>query len=186
MAASGAPMLKAYVSREAVEACVDWGSLRAGPLRRRRYVGYVDPSGGRPTVSPSALPTSEDEHRHARCRARDQAAILARGVVSEFAELCKRYRITKITGDHYAGEWPREQFAKRGIKYEPSEHPKGTLSGLLAADQLGQGAAARQQAVGQSVGRPGEQHGSRRQRQHRPCSRRPRRRGQCRSRAHCC
>ena len=49
------------------------------------------------------------------------------GVVSEFADLCKSYRISKITGDRYAGEWPREQFAKRGIKYEPSEHPKGTL-----------------------------------------------------------
>jgi hypothetical protein len=48
-------------------------------------------------------------------------------VVAEFADLLKRYRITKVKGDRYAGEWPREQFAKRGIKYEPSLDPKGTL-----------------------------------------------------------
>ena len=49
------------------------------------------------------------------------------GVVSEFADLLKTYRITKVSGDRYAGEWPREQFAKRGIKYEPSQDSKGTL-----------------------------------------------------------
>jgi hypothetical protein len=49
------------------------------------------------------------------------------GVVQEFADLLKSYKITKVKGDRYAGEWPREQFAKRGIKYEPCGDPKGTL-----------------------------------------------------------
>ena len=49
------------------------------------------------------------------------------GVVTEFADLLKSYRITKVRGDRYAGEWPREQFAKRGIKYEVAHDPKGTL-----------------------------------------------------------
>ena len=29
--------------------------------------------------------------------------------------------VTRITGDRYAGEWPREQFRKRGLSYEPVE-----------------------------------------------------------------
>jgi hypothetical protein len=32
-----------------------------------------------------------------------------------------------IVGDRYAGEWPVEQFAKFGIRYEPSAKPKSNL-----------------------------------------------------------
>ena len=32
-----------------------------------------------------------------------------------------------LTGDRYAGEWPREQFRKHGIAYEISEKPKSDL-----------------------------------------------------------
>jgi hypothetical protein len=48
-------------------------------------------------------------------------------VVDEFAGLLKSYHVTKIQGDRYAGEWPREQFKKRGISYEPCEPPKSDL-----------------------------------------------------------
>ena len=48
-------------------------------------------------------------------------------VVDEFATLLKRYRIVKVTGDRYAGEWPREQFRKLGISYEPAAKPKSDL-----------------------------------------------------------
>ena len=41
--------------------------------------------------------------------------------------LLKRYRIVKVTGDRYAGEWPREQFRKLGISYEPAAKPKSDL-----------------------------------------------------------
>jgi hypothetical protein len=39
----------------------------------------------------------------------------------------KDYRVTSIIGDRYAGEWPREQFGKFGITYEPSAAPKSDL-----------------------------------------------------------
>ena len=48
-------------------------------------------------------------------------------MVAEFADLLKHYRVTTIKGDRYAGEWVREPFYRRGIKYEPSEDPKGIL-----------------------------------------------------------
>ncbi|HUU25506.1 MAG TPA: hypothetical protein VMW68_08105 [Methyloceanibacter sp.] len=38
-------------------------------------------------------------------------------MVDEFAEVCRRYRVVRVYGDRYAGEWPREQFAKRSINY---------------------------------------------------------------------
>ena len=45
-------------------------------------------------------------------------------VVERFAETLKAYGVTKVTGDRYAGEWPREQFAKHGITYATSEKSK--------------------------------------------------------------
>ena len=32
-----------------------------------------------------------------------------------------------MTGDRYAGEWPRQAFRKRGIEYGPSEQNKSAL-----------------------------------------------------------
>src|SRR5690242_21313149 len=49
------------------------------------------------------------------------------GVASEFADVLKSYAITAVKGDRYAGEWPREQFRKHGIRYEPSEDPKSNM-----------------------------------------------------------
>ena len=48
-------------------------------------------------------------------------------VVAEFSELLAVYRVTKVVGDRYAGEWPRERFRHRGIAYEASEKSKSDL-----------------------------------------------------------
>jgi hypothetical protein len=48
-------------------------------------------------------------------------------VIAEFAALCQRYRIHLVIGDRYAGEFPREGFAKFSIRYEPSAKPKSDL-----------------------------------------------------------
>jgi hypothetical protein len=48
-------------------------------------------------------------------------------VIDGFADLLKSYRVSKVVGDRYAGEFPRELFRKRGIQYECSEKPKSDL-----------------------------------------------------------
>jgi hypothetical protein len=49
------------------------------------------------------------------------------GIVKEFCQMLKAYRISEVTGDKYAGEWPREQFRKYGIEYQTSEYTKSEL-----------------------------------------------------------
>jgi hypothetical protein len=51
----------------------------------------------------------------------------AEEVVGEFATQLRRYRIRKVTGDRYAGEWPAERFRKQGITYTPSEKAKSAI-----------------------------------------------------------
>jgi hypothetical protein len=39
-------------------------------------------------------------------------------VTEEYSHLLKSYGVTSISGDRYAGDWPREQFSKFGITYD--------------------------------------------------------------------
>ena len=48
-------------------------------------------------------------------------------VVGEFAAFLASYRVTSISGDRYAGEWPKERFRDHGIGYEPAQKPKSDL-----------------------------------------------------------
>jgi hypothetical protein len=47
--------------------------------------------------------------------------------VSDFAALLKTYGVTTVTGDRYAGEWPRERFRKEGITYDVADRPRSDL-----------------------------------------------------------
>jgi hypothetical protein len=42
-------------------------------------------------------------------------------VTEEYAKLIRQYRCTTVYGDRYGGEWPREQFRKHGVNYEPAD-----------------------------------------------------------------
>ena len=48
-------------------------------------------------------------------------------VVEEFCDSLKQYRVSKVSGDNYAGEWPKEQFRKFGVNYEKSARSKSEL-----------------------------------------------------------
>jgi len=40
--------------------------------------------------------------------------------VEDFSTLLGQYRVTKVCGDRYAGEWPRERLRAHGVNYEPA------------------------------------------------------------------
>jgi len=49
--------------------------------------------------------------------------------VAECATLLKRYRISRVVGDHYAGAWPVARFAAHAITFEQSARPKSAIYG---------------------------------------------------------
>jgi hypothetical protein len=120
--------LEAFVSIEAVEACV--GDYREmAPSADQRYFAFVDPSGGSSDSFTLAIGHKEssdksiviDAVREVRPPFSPEAAI------AELAALCRTYRIYLVTGDRYGGEFPREGFAKCSIRYELSAKPKSDL-----------------------------------------------------------
>jgi len=51
--------------------------------------------------------------------------------VEEFCELLKLYGVSKVIGDRYGGQWPRERFRAHGAQYEPSERSKSEIYASL-------------------------------------------------------
>ena len=121
--------IEGFVSLEVVEACVS-GYHEIGPRSDVTYRGFIDPSGGSEDSMTLAIahktPKPEemiviDVIREARPPFSPEA------VVDEFAALCKLYRITKITGDHFGGEFVKEPFRRHGLSYELAKQPKSDL-----------------------------------------------------------
>ena len=48
-------------------------------------------------------------------------------MIHDFAALLKSYRVSRVAGDRYAGEFPRELFRKHGIGYEWAKQTKSEL-----------------------------------------------------------
>jgi hypothetical protein len=49
----------------------------------------------------------------------------------KFVAALKDYRITKVVGDRFGGEWPRERFRIHGINYECADMAKTDLYQVL-------------------------------------------------------
>ena len=64
-------------------------------------------------------------------------------VTLEFAQLLKSYKVTKIQGDRYAGEWPADRFREHGISYETARNQSPISIAISPADQFAQDRATR-------------------------------------------
>ena len=91
------------------------------------YVGFTDPSGG--SADGFALAVAHKEHETAVLdvvRER-RPPFNPEAVVEEFAGVLHSYGVSSVTGDRYAGQWPGEQFMKRGVIYRASDKTKSEI-----------------------------------------------------------
>lgn len=119
--------IESFISREVIEACVATGRHELRRNSAHQYHAFVDPSGG----------SSDSMTLTIAHRAKDKIILDAlrevkppfspEGVVKDFVGLLKRYGISSVVGDAYAGDWVREQFRKRGINYVVSSKVKNAL-----------------------------------------------------------
>ena len=116
--ASGARDIAAFISRDAITACVDRDVLERPYCQGTRYLAQVDPSGG--SNDSFALSISHMEHGQAMLDLVREVRppFSPESAVGEFCEVLAAYKITRVQGDRYAGEWPREQFRKRNVRYD--------------------------------------------------------------------
>jgi hypothetical protein len=117
-----------FVSMDVLEACTADGVFELPPISGASYVGFIDPSGGSSDSMTIAIAHCDkfgagilDCIREAR------PPFSPESVVDEFCNTLKQYHISKVCGDRYAGEWPRERFRMCGVTYELSEKPKSDI-----------------------------------------------------------
>jgi hypothetical protein len=119
--------IEAFISREALEACVVPGRLELPPLPGIVYTAFCDPSGGSQDSMTLAVAHVDRDRIVLDCVREVRPPFSPDAVCAEFAGLLKSYRVTTVQGDRYGGEWPRERFSVHGIAYEPSERTKSEI-----------------------------------------------------------
>ena len=123
--------IQALVSRDVVEACVASGVRERPYVRGIRYTGFVDPSGGGSDSMTLAIAHRQGEDAVLDAIREVVPPFSPESVVEQFSALLLSYGISRITGDRYAGEWPRERFLKFGVTYVPNAEPKSALYSQL-------------------------------------------------------
>ena len=123
--------VETYVAFEIVELGILDGPLVRPPEPERHYTAFVDPSGGSQDSMTLGIAHTEDWNGAplAVLDLVDEVTppFSPAEVVARFAEQLRAYRVAMVTGDRYAGEWPREGFRAHGIRYEPSTKTKTDL-----------------------------------------------------------
>jgi hypothetical protein len=119
--------VEAFVSPEAVERVVVPGRTEISPTKGVQYVAFVDPSGGSQDSMTLAIAHQERGTHVLDLLLEEKPPLAPETVVERFSDVLRSYGITRVQGDRYAGEWPRDQFRKHGVAYEVSERPKSDL-----------------------------------------------------------
>ena len=121
-----------YISKEAIDAVVCWGRAELPPEPGQVYSAFCDPSGG---VSDAMTLAIGHLSRRSVCTLDALLEIRPpfdpEQAVARCAALLRRYQVATVSGDKYAGEWPRARFAEHGITFEQSARPKSDLYGDL-------------------------------------------------------
>ena len=124
--------LETFINPEAVEARVVPGRYELPPVDGTDYVGFVDPAGGS-GADAMTLGIAHGEERDGYVVAVLDCLRVVRPpfspdqVVGDFAATLKLYNVSTIHGDNFGGEWPKERFEKRDIKYEKAEKTKSEI-----------------------------------------------------------
>jgi hypothetical protein len=117
-----------FVTREAVDAVTMWGRSELPPIPGIPYSAFCDPSGGVSDAMTLAIGhLSADDVCVLDALAEIRPPFDPEAAVAQCAILLRRYSISTVTGDHYAGEWPVARFREHGIEFIQSARPKSAL-----------------------------------------------------------
>jgi hypothetical protein len=116
-----------FVSPDVVDGATFLDRIELPPVPSEIYRGFVDPSGGSVDAMTLAIAHTESDVAILDAVREVRPPFSPDAVVTDFAELLRRYRVREVTGDRWGGEFVREQFENRGISYRVSDRTKSEL-----------------------------------------------------------
>jgi hypothetical protein len=121
--------VESFISKEVLDACTIPGCHELPPVADIKYFAFTDPSGGSGRDSMTlAIAHRGDEGKAVLDLVREvRPPFSPESVTAEFSTILQAYRITRVVGDRYAGEWPRERFHVHGRIYGMSDKVKSDI-----------------------------------------------------------
>ena len=116
-----------FITRDIVEACVSTGVRERARQTGVDYEAFTDPSGGVADAFTLAIGHREGDLAVLDVLRERRPPFSPEQVVADYAKVLTDYGVSAVTGDRYAGEWPREQFRKHGVEYQLSDRPRSDL-----------------------------------------------------------
>lgn len=114
--------VETFISREVIERCTVPDRLELPHTPDHSYFAFVDPSGGSADAFTLAIAHKEDETIVIDAIRSTRPPFSPESVTADYCQLLKTYKLREVTGDNYAGQWPKEQFSKYGVDYRRSEN----------------------------------------------------------------
>jgi hypothetical protein len=122
--------LEAFVSIEAVEACVNKNVYERAPIPGTTYHAFVDPAGGSGADSMALCIGHMDHAKQVviiDCIREQRPPFSPEQVTQEFAAVLRAYNVFKVVGDKFGGGYPPEQFGKFNILFDQCAKPRSDL-----------------------------------------------------------
>lgn len=131
--------VESFLQGEWIDRSIETGVSELPPVQGVDYFAFADPSGGASDSFTLGIAHREGDRRILDvCRGR-RPPFDPKAVVADYATILKRYGLTRVIGDRYAGEWVPSAFREHGISYDPAELPKSDIY-LNAEPLFAQGA----------------------------------------------
>lgn len=122
--------IAAFIAPQLIDDAMRTKPLVKPRFKGERYFAFCDPSGGGPDEFTLAIGhvegTRKDGSRIVVDLVEGRSGSPAE-TVRHYAEWLEAYGISRVVGDRYAGRWPRDEFLRWGIRYEPSEFDRSAL-----------------------------------------------------------
>ncbi len=122
-----------FVTREIVDAVTCWGRTELPFQPGVTYHAFCDPSGGANDAMTLAVAHLRDGEIGVLDVVLDvRPPFDPEKAVERCAALLRRFGITRVVGDRYAGEWPKARFREHGIAFEQSARPNLTFTATFS------------------------------------------------------
>jgi hypothetical protein len=120
--------VEAFISREAVQACVSSEVYERPPIPGTFHEAFLDFAAGSGSDSMTlAIGHREDKSVVVDALREVRPPFSPEFAINQFADLLKSYRVFSVEGDAFGGEFAREPFKKRGISYQLTKQAKSEL-----------------------------------------------------------
>jgi hypothetical protein len=117
-----------FVTREIVDACTARGRSELPPEPGVTYAAFCDPSGGVNDAMTLAVAHLRDGAVCVLdCLLEVRPPFDPERAVAECAAVLRRFGVTRVVGDRYAGEWPTARFREHGIFLKQSARAKSDI-----------------------------------------------------------